>query len=353
MYRTDRRNGQAREELHQRGGKLWDRPHCFTKYEKEMAAKIKNVDAVVIFTNKISHNAKREVMRIAKVRKIPVFMHHSCGICTWRDCLNCLKNRKGKMLMFKILKKWMIFVGLSFVAFNAFPINSFAYRPFMTEDAGVPGKGVTQLEVSWDYLKWNGDRGNVLLFVPIYGITERIELSAEIPYLFHNHEGVERMDGIGDINLVGKFLLLEEKATRPVLALKGAVKTKSGDEKKGLGSGDLDYSVVVIASKNFGTLALHGMFGYAFVGANGDDNVKDIYLYGLAADYGVTEKFHVVVEIAGNRHPDRTAPDDPLSGLLGFTNQVADKVILDGGVRYGFNDAVPKWNTTVGISITF
>lgn len=77
MYRTDRRNGQAWETSHQRGGKLWDRPQGFTKYEKKMVSKIKNVDAVVIFTNKISHNAKREVMGIAKFREIPVFMHLS------------------------------------------------------------------------------------------------------------------------------------------------------------------------------------------------------------------------------------------------------------------------------------
>lgn len=255
--------------------------------------------------------------------------------------------------MFKMFEKLVISLVLSMVAFIAFPLNGFAYRPLATEDAGVTGKGVTQLEVSWDYLKWNGDRENVLLFVPIYGITERIELSVEVPYLFHNHEGEDRMDGIGDINLVGKFLLLEEKEMRPALALKGAVKTKSGNEEKGLGSGDIDYSVVGVTSKSFGTLALHGMFGYAFVGANGDDNVRNIYLYGLAADYSVTDKFHLVAEIVGNRHPDRTMPDHPLSGLLGFTHQVADKVILDGGVRYGFNDAVPKWNTTIGISITF
>jgi predicted GTPase len=64
----------------------------FTKAEIDMASKIKNVDAVVIFTNKVSHKAKREVMSIAKARGIPVLMYHSCGICTLRDCLSCLKN---------------------------------------------------------------------------------------------------------------------------------------------------------------------------------------------------------------------------------------------------------------------
>lgn len=64
----------------------------FTKPEVNITSKIKNVDAVVIFTNKVSHKAKKEVMNVAKLRNIPVFMYHSCGICTLRNCLSCLKD---------------------------------------------------------------------------------------------------------------------------------------------------------------------------------------------------------------------------------------------------------------------
>jgi hypothetical protein len=251
-----------------------------------------------------------------------------------------------------MLKKILVAVFMLSIVIVYFE-NSFAYRPLATEDAGVAGKGMAQVEMSQDYFKWNGDRENVLLFVPIYGITERIELSLEIPYLFHNPAEEKSVDGIGDINFVGKFLLLEEKDTRPAFTLKGVVKTKSGDEKKGLGSGDIDYSLVAVASKTIGDLTLHGMLGYTFVGENGDENIKDIYLYGVAADYGITEKFHIVAEIAGNRHPDRAQPDNPLSSLVGVTYKVSDKIILDGGVRYGFNDSVPKWSTTIGVSLAF
>lgn len=68
----------------------------FTKPETAMASKIRNVDALVIFTNKVSHKAKREVMNTAKAKNIPVFMYHSCGICTLRDCFNCLIIRRNK-----------------------------------------------------------------------------------------------------------------------------------------------------------------------------------------------------------------------------------------------------------------
>jgi len=62
----------------------------FTKSEINIGAKLKKADAVVIFTNKVSHRLKKEAMNAAKLNNIPLFMHHSCGVCTLRDCLNCM-----------------------------------------------------------------------------------------------------------------------------------------------------------------------------------------------------------------------------------------------------------------------
>jgi ABC-type uncharacterized transport system substrate-binding protein len=60
-----------------------------------MAARVKKSDAVVIFTNKVSHRARKEVMNTVKTRNIPVYQYHSCGVCTLRDCFHCLLSRKG------------------------------------------------------------------------------------------------------------------------------------------------------------------------------------------------------------------------------------------------------------------
>ncbi len=67
----------------------------FSKRENGMQEKIKNVDALVIFTNKVSHKLKNEVMKKAKANSIPTLMYHSCGVCTLRDCFNTL-TKKGK-----------------------------------------------------------------------------------------------------------------------------------------------------------------------------------------------------------------------------------------------------------------
>jgi len=280
-----------------------------------------------------------------------------------QDIMSIKKRRKGREDLYPAknkgfsreekMKKVFLFFVFGFVVFD-FTDTAHAYRPFATEDAGVAGKGVVQVEVSWDHLRWdNGDRENNLLFVPIYGVTERIELSIEIPYLFRNPREGESEDGIGDINIVAKLLMVEEGERNPAFTLKAVLKTESGNEDRRLGSGDTDYSLVAVASKTIGSLQFHGMFGYTFVGDNGDENIRDIYLYGIAVDYGLTERFHLVGEVVGNKHPDRRSDDDPLSGLIGATYKVSEHLILDAGIRFGFNDSMPDWNTTIGMSITF
>lgn len=63
----------------------------FSQANQNMSTKIKNADAVVIFTNKVSHQARNEAFTTAKKQGIPVFMHHACGVCTLRECLNCVR----------------------------------------------------------------------------------------------------------------------------------------------------------------------------------------------------------------------------------------------------------------------
>ena len=63
----------------------------FNQDEQNIYSTIKNSDGVVIFTNMISHQARKRAVKAAKNEKIPVLLHHSCGLCSLRECLNCLE----------------------------------------------------------------------------------------------------------------------------------------------------------------------------------------------------------------------------------------------------------------------
>jgi hypothetical protein len=62
----------------------------FTKTTRNLGERIGNVDAVILFTNKVSHPLRREVMSAAKKKNIKALQCHACGVCSLRQCLNQL-----------------------------------------------------------------------------------------------------------------------------------------------------------------------------------------------------------------------------------------------------------------------
>lgn len=60
---------------------------CISRNERNFMDKIGNPDRVIVFTNKISHEAKRKAMQLARSRNILIHMVHSCGVSSLRECL--------------------------------------------------------------------------------------------------------------------------------------------------------------------------------------------------------------------------------------------------------------------------
>lgn len=233
------------------------------------------------------------------------------------------------------------------------PGSGHASRPFVTEDAGVGGKGSLQWEFSWDHLKWPGDdREHVIMIVPTYGIADEVEMSVEVPLMLHDFSGGHRHDGLGDITIVTKFQLRAEREWLPALALKTVLKTTSGNAAQGLGSGALDYSVIGVASKQAGRLTVHSMAGYTFVGTNGDPALRDIFLYGIAADFALDDATRLAAEFTGNRHPDRHADSSPHVVMVGASHAFGDDIIADAAVRWGTTPSAAAWNTSLGLTVS-
>ena len=59
----------------------------FTGKERHIGEKLGQPDMLILFTNKVSHAARREVMAHARSKNIPVRMVHSCGVSTLRQVL--------------------------------------------------------------------------------------------------------------------------------------------------------------------------------------------------------------------------------------------------------------------------
>ena len=70
----DRLGEQYRAEARRHGVEI----QIFSQDEQGLSAKIKNSDGVVIFTNKVSHQARNRAFKTAKSEGVPVLMHRGC-----------------------------------------------------------------------------------------------------------------------------------------------------------------------------------------------------------------------------------------------------------------------------------
>jgi len=68
----------------------------FSRLEGNLSSRLGFPDAFIIFTGKISHKALKNTSNIAKSRNIPVYYCHSAGMCSFKDCLKCIKKDNCK-----------------------------------------------------------------------------------------------------------------------------------------------------------------------------------------------------------------------------------------------------------------
>ena len=53
---------------------------CIARNERNFQDKIGAPDMLIVFTNKISHEAKRKAAETAKTRRLQLMLAHSCGV---------------------------------------------------------------------------------------------------------------------------------------------------------------------------------------------------------------------------------------------------------------------------------
>lgn len=234
---------------------------------------------------------------------------------------------------------------------------AFAGRPLATEDAGVAGSGVFQLEIGNDYAFQNGDREFTFTPTPIVGLWKRLELSADFPASFVWPEEGKNREGFSDINLILKTLFVPETQWSPSVLLRSQIKFENGNEEKELGSGDEDFGLISVFTKEIKSFTFHANVGYIFVGSGKDETLRDFIPYGFAGECRLTERIKVVAEmyVETGSHFDSGGAEhhhgfNPLAGL---TFQLTKNVVLDTGFRVSFADEErPEYGLVAGVSVS-
>ncbi len=227
-------------------------------------------------------------------------------------------------------------------------------RPLNTDDAQTLDMDTGTVAFGAAYV--NEANGADVLDFPLdlgYGVRKNFEITINIPFSYLNPEPGPDVAGFSDISIRPELNFLQETETLPALSFATVFKLDNGDEARGLGSGAVDYSLSLQASKRFAPVILHVNLGYTFVGEPTGVERDDVVFYNFGAGYTLNPSLTLVGEIVGQTNSDPRGDDDLWEWLAGFIYQPVAGYAFDVGLGTGFTDASPDVRFTIGLTHFF
>ena len=206
--------------------------------------------------------------------------------------------------------------------------------------------------------------------------TKRLNFELVVPYLYQSNSNTifangmrfsmartsrrmrpgfnldQSQSGLGDITLTTGYGLLPETATRPLVRALLYLQFPTGDENKGLGTGELAAGPGLSVSKWFQQWNVYGETRYIFQGSNSDIGLKD-YLT-LDGEVGYALNRYVLPSIALWY---ATAPSDDSSDLLEarlkVKYKISDELLAEGYLLKGLSNSSADFGLGASISYSF
>ena len=242
------------------------------------------------------------------------------------------------------------------------PTATWSMLPLITDDTGTQGTGKFQFEASGEYDQDRESFGGLSVretdytLTPIltYGITDHADIMIGLPYQWvivkTGDVTTTDVSGKSDTVFGALWRFFEKEGTS--VAVKPLVSVPTGNDKKGLGSGKMDYGAFFIASRVFDPWAVHLNFGYVR-NENDIGERKDIWHASLATLYKVTKKLAVCADTGIETNRDKTSEVEPAYMLGGAIYSVLENLDISFGVKAGLNKPETDWSLRPGVTYRF
>lgn len=234
-------------------------------------------------------------------------------------------------------------------------------RPLLTEEASTAPAGTVVLEIGGDTIRdepnfltgSERDRWDApvlrLVYSPARNVELDLEWTARVGAIDDPDFGT--VSDFGDVALRAKVNFVEEDRGVPALGARFTVTLPETSFGNGLGPNALRMSAQMLASKTFGSVALHANAGLAI-----HDEVlrpheqRDFFAYGLALVRPIGSA-SIVAEVAGRAGDGAPGAEERSEARAGFRFG-RGRVRWDAAVRRGLADADGGWGLTAGLAWT-
>ena len=189
---------------------------------------------------------------------------------------------------------------LSVVLILAVSDGAQATPPLETETARLLKQGQLETDAAAEYQ--SSSEGSEVA-IPLefeYGITDWLSLLVEpvvLTSILPRHGS--STTGVGDLEITTFGHLVNEREYVPAIAIAGEVKVPTTQNKL-IGTGEVDVTPFLIASKRFGRFDTHVNLGYGILGDPPGVKLDNIITYAAAVEFFLDEHWDLVAEVIGN-----------------------------------------------------
>ncbi len=133
-----------------------------------------------------------------------------------------------------------------------------------------------------------------------YGLARNVQVHTIVPMAYSKPTGMAGLWGPGDIELGVKFRFLEESKTRPQVGIFPLLEVPTGDDQRGLGSGQAQVFLPVWLQKSWGSWTSYGGGGYWVHPGPGN---RDYWFGGWLLQKSITKRLAVGGELFASSSP--------------------------------------------------
>jgi hypothetical protein len=176
----------------------------------------------------------------------------------------------------------------------AVPPSARAVSPLITDDADTVEEHRLQLNTGWQFSRAASTRLYTIPVNSVFGLNPRGELGATFGYQWRN--GSTEADGITDLTIATKWRLWQTTKDGFNFSARFDLKVPAASEHGGLGTGNVDAGVVLIATRRWGSTCLDWNLGYSAIdfahGALSDDH----WFLGQAVRHELNKRWMIIGE---------------------------------------------------------
>jgi hypothetical protein len=212
--------------------------------------------------------------------------------------------------------------------------------------------GLLQVEAGVQHARMGNSRRS--LGTPLtarIGVFEWLEARASTDGFLHQSDASSSVTGAGNVQLGAKLRLFADPGGLPVLSILPTVNFPVASAGKGLGSGDSDFTLVMLTGTDLGrTSHIDFNYGIGAIGAGQNRPHFTQHLVSVSFSHSVTEQLSPYIEgfWFSRQDPEGGRVFSVDAGVIqAFTARLA----LDGGAAVGLTGSAPDLSIFAGVSV--